>query len=146
MVFFNQDVAPEFTWVIDYNNTGNITVTVPFTNPQPSEVVMWIADSVPHGGRRDFRLIGGYPNPGLQDVPWFPYKLEAQHPGNVWVAAPEAPATGWRGFFCSLKFPGPQPPSGGKEHVYEWTTQTSIIPNTFPFPACQDEGCYGHLL
>jgi len=144
--FFDSDPAPEFSWVIDYNNTGNITVTVPFGNVQPTEVVMWVADSVPHANRRDFRLIGGYPNPGLQDVPWFPYKLQAQSPGNVWVAAPEAPATGWRGFFVALFFPGPTPPIGGDSSQYHWTTQTSIIPNTFPYPPCEGAGCYGHLL
>jgi hypothetical protein len=43
-------------------------------------------------------------------------------------------------FLGELWFPAPN----GKFFVF--TTQTSIIPNTFPYPDCQGTGCLGTLV
>jgi hypothetical protein len=44
------------------------------------------------------------------------------------------------GFLGELWFAGPN----GKYWVF--TTQVSIIPNTFPFPDCSGAGCLGGLV
>jgi hypothetical protein len=44
------------------------------------------------------------------------------------------------GFLGELWFTGPN----GKYWVF--TTQVSIIPNTFPFPDCSGAGCLGGLV
>lgn len=143
-VLQNQPI-PKFTWTMDYVN-GSITMTVPPGQPAPINVTMYAADSLKGSPRRDFRLIGGYPKPGLQDVFWGGFPLNPI-PGNqnTWIASVPVPASGWSGFMIHVKFPGPVTFSG--DHFpYEFSTQINIVPNTFPYPACSGEGCLGQLV
>jgi len=138
------DQIPEMFWSIDYNNTGDITVNVPAANPQPVNVTLYGADSAPNTGRRDFRLIGGFPNPTLQWCLWGSATLEPTSTGT-WIGSMAQPATGWSALMVHMQFQGPRTFSGWQPD-YEFSTQISIIPNTFPFPPCTGVGCYGHLL
>ena len=57
------------------------------------------------------------------------YSLEIEHPLD-----------GWEGFFIQVNFPGPL------GSVLELTTETQIIPDTYPTADCHDDGCAGSLV
>jgi len=133
---------PTFTWVHD-DNAGTITVTNTSPN-KPLNVSMWFAYSAKGTGRRDFRLVAGYPKPSLQLIPWFEVKLSESSP-NKWVAhAPAAPAGQWVAFFVDLKYLGPL--THREQQHFRATTSVGITPNTFPFPPCVGTGCQGKLV
>jgi len=140
------DTLPQFSWSIDYPNTGSITLTSTPSSTQGSpNVTLWVAASAPGTGRRDFRLVAGYPNPTLQPVLWEGFSLPCQPDGVTWIGTVPAPSSGWLGFFLDVQYEGPKI-FNGQIIPYEFTTQVSIVPNTFPFPPCFGVGCYGHLL
>jgi PhoPQ-activated pathogenicity-related protein len=129
---------PEFTWTID-NKTGDITVTCKQT---PDKVSLWYAESATGTGRRDYRLVAGYPNTTLQLVLWTEVPVTATSPG-VYVGHRTMPTVGWTAFFMDVRYTGPESLQGPTE--FRATSEVSIIPNTFPF-TCSGESCYGHLL
>ena len=49
----------------------------------------------------------------------------------------------WRGFFIDFYFPVPAAMAG---MTYRFTTQVSIIPQTFPFAPCSGTDCLGYLV
>lgn len=135
---------PTFTWEHD-DNAGTITVQIT-GSVKASEVSMWHAFSFTNG-LRDFRLVGGYPNPSLQLVLWHETPLSEVSPGSgKYIARAPAPPTGqWTGYFVDVRFPGPKNVHG-KDKPFRFTTSVGITPNTFPFPECYGAGCYGKLL
>jgi hypothetical protein len=48
--------------------------------------------------------------------------------------------SGWFAFFIQLHFPGVE------DTFLDVTTETNIIPETYPFPDCSGESCYGTLV
>ena len=56
------------------------------------------------------------------------------------MAEYDNPKVGWRNFFIQATFKGPG------DSIFEFTTQSFIIPDVFPYPACQGLGCYGTLV
>jgi len=145
---------PKFNWTIDAH-TGAITVVA---DTQPSLVTMHGATTF-DDVRRDFRLVKGntqsdpckfipvhiFGNACINPVFWFGESLAPTSTANgqwTYVASQPLPASGWRGFFVELLFPGPG------IFQYRLTTQVSIIPNTLPFPACNTlpAGCHGTLV
>jgi hypothetical protein len=56
------------------------------------------------------------------------------------LTIPNPPNGTWTGAFIQATFPGPN----GTELIL--TTQTLIVPNTYPSPECYGEGCYGTLV
>lgn len=52
----------------------------------------------------------------------------------------ENPKDGWEGFFIQVVFLGPD------DTVLELTTETQIIPDTYPTTDCHEEGCWGKLV
>lgn len=52
----------------------------------------------------------------------------------------EKPASGWEGFYIQVNFPGPD------GTALELTTETQIIPDTYPTADCSGEGCFGTLV
>jgi len=134
---------PKFSWVHD-DVKGTITVTN-LSPAKPLNVTMWYAYSAAGTGRRDFRLVAGYPDPHLQLIPWFPAAIRESPEGNKWVAqAPAVPHGQWVGFFVDMKYLGPKTPQ--YQTHYRSTTTVGITPNTFPFPECHGDSCYGKLL
>jgi hypothetical protein len=48
--------------------------------------------------------------------------------------------SGWEGFYIQVNFPGPD------GTVLELTTETQIIPDTYPTTDCSGDSCYGTLV
>jgi hypothetical protein len=48
--------------------------------------------------------------------------------------------SGWEGFYIQVNFPGPD------GTALELTTETQIIPDTYPTNDCYAESCYGTLV
>jgi len=139
--FLEKASPPVFSWVID-PNTGAITVTNPPGQASPTEVVMWYAHSAKNTGRRDFRLVAGpVNNPTFQPILWLPMSLQPEGNGNTWVANTPATDDGrWVAFFVTVLY------KGVAKLQYQFTTQVSIWPQTFPCPNCSGAGCYGTLV
>jgi len=151
-----QSARPQFTWAIDPDN-GTITVQ---SSTQPTLAILRFATTF-DGNRRDFRLVKGdtpadpcefikvhiFGNACINPVLWLAETLAPVSTAGgmyTYVASQPAPAVGWRGFFIELLFPG----APGTLSQYRFTTQVSIVPNTFPFPDCTTlpQGCKGVLV
>ncbi len=52
----------------------------------------------------------------------------------------ENPVNGWEGFLIQVNFPGPD------GTALELTTETLIIPDTYPTSDCHDQQCSGSLV
>ena len=140
---------PVYTWSID-NATGAITVV---TDTKPTVVTVTWADS-PQGvsaGRRDFRwaainasfcvvkVFGACVRPVIWETTSSEYITQPQP--NTYVAQmPLPPAGVWRGFILELQWEN----TGGPDDFY-FTSPTSVIPNTAPFPDCHGRQCRGTL-
>jgi len=142
---------PVFDWSMD-PTTGAITVDL---QTKPLKAVMWSAttDNI-DGGRRDFRLIKGdtphdpcefiavsiFGKACVNPVLWASEELDVTQTASgdyQVVASQDMPPDGaWRGFLVYFYFEGPT-----EGQTFLMTTQVSIIPHTFPFPACEGEAC-----
>lgn len=150
---------PTFTWAIDPNpNSGAITITA--TGVKPDRVVLRFATTVDGDTRRDFRLISGntpanpckfinvtvFGSACLKPILWIGEDVKESDAGPggagpwTYVLTQPLPPTGWRGFLGEVYYPGPA------GTIFQLTTQVSIIPNTFPFPPCTGQACYGELV
>jgi PhoPQ-activated pathogenicity-related protein len=141
---------PNFSWTINPDpNNGAITIKVADGTPQPTRVVMRFTTTL-DGYRRDFRLVSGdtpanpckyipvplFGKACLRPQIWIGEDVAETAPG-VYVISQPMPPWGWRGFLAELYFDGPQ----GTNTTYQLTTQVSVIPNTYPFPACTGQAC-----
>ncbi len=59
---------------------------------------------------------------------------------TVYSLTLEKPIIGWEGFYIQVNFPGPD------GTVLELTTETQIIPDTYPTTDCSGDSCYGTLV
>jgi hypothetical protein len=50
------------------------------------------------------------------------------------------PMSGWEGFYIQVNFPGPD------GTVLELTTETQIIPDSYPTGDCYADSCFGTLV
>jgi len=48
--------------------------------------------------------------------------------------------SGWEGFYIQVNFPGPD------GTVLELTTETQIVPDTYPTVDCSGDNCFGTLV
>ena len=77
--------------------------------------------------------------------------LSSLNAGSLtWVAHKRKPIDGrYMAFYVGISFnttsDGKQWPVG-EEGVMDFTTTVSVVPNTFPYPDCSGEECYGQLL
>lgn len=156
---------PRYSWTID-PESGDIILT---TEEAPTSVDMWYATTC-NNHRRDFRILN------LDDpctcgidlenfcsnlfVFWKKEPLVETFPGSLtWIAHQDAPLFGrWTAFFVDVQFNGPKPNiPGASEYIehswpigsdgtYEFSTTVSVVPNTFPYPECHGEDCYGELV
>jgi hypothetical protein len=98
--------------------------------------------------RRDFRLVIGDPkNPGqgiLHPVIWLDstsvVRVNETSTMGEYEVAFERPISGWFGFFLQFSF------KGVDYSANTITTETNIIPETYPFDDCTLESCYGTLV
>jgi len=139
---------PSFKWMKTSNNThGYIRATVDFSvGPKPVSVLGYHARTL-NNKRRDFRLVIADPNhPGkviANPVIWLKTDviIEAQTPTTiVYSLTISNPMSGWEGFFIQAVFPGPD------GTALELTTETQIVPDTYPTGDCHDVGCIGTLV
>jgi hypothetical protein len=152
------------TWYGEGAASGNISLTVDTSyapyNMLPTNVTAWFAYSAEGTGRRDFRLVAGYPNPGPQLVIWLPVDVTSDSsPSNNWNVPPPAERSGqYAGLILDTRFTldaSSSPSQLVKELVaqvsasgleMDFTSSVSISPATYPFPDCHGTGCQGHLL
>lgn len=136
---------PNYTWSID-DVTGAITVT---TNVKPKIVTVassFSAEGV-STGRRDFRwaalntsfcivkLFGACLRPLLWNT------TDAVMVNDfTYTASLPVPTEGWVAFFIELQFDNPTGPDD-----FYFTSATSVLPNTMPFPDCHGAECRGTL-
>ncbi|CAF1001048.1 unnamed protein product [Adineta steineri] len=139
---------PSFKWTKTSNNThGYIQATVDFSvGPKPISVLSYHARTL-NDKRRDFRLVIGDPNhPGkaiANPVVWLKgdVVIEAQTPTTIVYSVTIAnPMSGWEAFFIQANFPGPD------GTALELTTNTQIIPDTYPTGDCSGASCRGTLV
>ncbi|CAF1051330.1 unnamed protein product [Rotaria magnacalcarata] len=139
---------PSLHWNKTSNNThGYIRAVVDFSyGPKPISAFGYHARTL-NDQRRDFRLLIADPNhPGKatpNPVIWFraPVVTEGQTSTTIaYSLTIESPSSGWEGFFIQINFAGPD------GTILELTTETQVIPDTYPTADCFNEGCFGSLV
>jgi PhoPQ-activated pathogenicity-related protein len=140
---------PSWTWTRTINEThGQIVANVSVANghPTPTNVTIYQARTV-NGTKRDFRL--HRVDPTTKQVVANPIKwvemngTEISHIGEsiIYSYVTAMPPDGhWDGIFMQVTFPGPE------NTKLTLTTETLIIPNTYPVGPCSGEECYGTLV
>ena len=118
--YLNGTPRPEFTWEKQPDGALHVqTVTV------PSQVLLWQATNPT---ARNFRL-------DTIHEAWTSSPLVDQG-GGLYIADVAPPPEGWTGFLVELEFP-----SGGT-YPFHFTTEVSVVPDTFPF---RDVGGWGTI-
>lgn len=132
---------PKVTWERTVTSTGGVIKVT--TDTEPLTVRAYWAKTL-DGSRRDFRLLVGdkndpskpYPHP----VVW--HARDVTDLGNKQYQIQfDNPEVGWLAFFIQMTFRGVDDGS-----VLEITTESNIIPDTFPFPDCHGDSCRGTLV
>jgi PhoPQ-activated pathogenicity-related protein len=145
---YENRTLPSFKWTKTSNNThGYIRATVDFSvGPKPSDAFGYRARTL-NNRKRDFRLMIVDPaDPGkkiVNPVIWLttPIVIEEQTATTtVYSLTIENPMSGWEGFYIQVNFPGPD------GTVLELTTETQIVPDTYPTNDCAGDTCYGTLV
>ena len=67
-------------------------------------------------------------------------KTEQTKATIIYTVEFQKPLSGWYGFFIQITFPGLE------DSVLEISTEVNVIPETFPYPDCYREQCYGNLV
>lgn len=118
---------------------GQITLK---TNIPPTSVTAYYARTLDNK-RKDFRLFVARSQNSTDSRfnPVFWYKKEVSKLGNnTFKAEFENPPYGWLAFFIQVSF------KGIKDAVLELTTETLVIPETYPYPDCHGKECFGILV
>lgn len=145
----NSPPRPSFSWSLA-NETGIITASMDQGSIKPTKALVWHSTTI-QSDRRDWRLIGGYPTPGLEPVFWESFEIHADENG-IFTAAMPLPTKDpngrggpWTAFEIQFIFPGAKG-LNGYNYEQRYTTAVSIIPQVFPYAPCVGAGCQGHLL
>ncbi|CAF3739734.1 unnamed protein product [Rotaria magnacalcarata] len=145
---YDNKPLPSLTWIKSSNNThGYIRATIDFSvGPKPISAIGYRARTL-NEKRRDFRLFIADPSNPVKPMPnpvfWFTTSLVTEAQTNTTIVcslAIEYPQEGWEGFFIQVNFPGPN------GSVLELTTETQIVPDTYPTDDCHNESCAGTLV
>jgi len=149
---YDKATFPKVIWNMNNNQShGIIDVTVDTSNgrPKPFDVKVWYTQTLDNK-RIDFRLVIGDPNNPSSALPhpvvWksttkYITSKESESGINYQVAfVRPLPETFWFGFFVQFSFAGPD------NSVLQVTTETNIIPETWPVPDCYRESCFGKLV
>nr|KAG5691328.1 hypothetical protein BaRGS_014027 [Batillaria attramentaria] len=132
---------PKMNWTREATPTGGI---IRLTTDRPPLTVLTFFAKTISTERRDFRLLVASPDdptkPWPQPVVW--HSRETEYLGNnTFQATFDNPTQGWLGFFIQVTFEGVDDGA-----VLEFTTESQIIPDTFPFPECSGASCFGTLV
>jgi PhoPQ-activated pathogenicity-related protein len=112
----NDRARPKFSWKKEKDGALHLTVT-----DKPQQVLLWRATNPK---ARDFRL------PTIGQA-WVSSPVEAS--GNSYVGRVPAPAEGYTAFFLELTYPS------GASAPLKFTTEVSVVPDTYPFPPFQPD-------
>ncbi|CAF1622101.1 unnamed protein product [Rotaria magnacalcarata] len=146
-IYENQPL-PSLKWHKTSNRThGYVQATVDFSvGPKPMMAYGYHARTLTNN-RRDFRLLIADPNkPGkaiANPVIWLntDVVIETQTATTiVYSLTIESPKSGWEGFYIQVNFPG------AEGSVLELTTETQIIPDSYPTNDCYADSCFGTLV
>lgn len=143
-------ILPSWTWTRIINEThGQIVANVSITNghPVPRNVTVYQARTV-NGTERDFRRAKIDSITGqvvVNPIVWLEVKdgIQTSQTDQSIIysyVAPIPPQGYWDGIIMQVTFPGPQ------NTALNLTTETLILPNTFPADTCSGEQCYGRLV
>lgn len=131
---------PILSWKKEYTSCGGRIILK--SNIKPQSVQIYHAATL-SSKRKDFRMYVLSPTfpyyPVFNPVKWF-RKNATRLSDNTFVAEFENPREGWRAFFIEVTFPGL------KNSTLTFTTETVIIPDTYPFSDCHGVSCRGHLV
>lgn len=165
-----EETVPEFKWTID-ENTGEIVATLD-GNGRVHSAHVWYAyscgtnpDGIP---RRDFRIMSldspctcGVESDGYclnTKSFWNSTELEQsiEKGRRTYRALVDPPDDGhYVAFFIDIKYEKLRSQDNSERDGglpkdlpgrLEFTTEVSVLPNTFPYEACEGEGCAGVLL
>ncbi len=112
----NDRARPKFSWKKE--KSGDIRLTAA---DKPQEVKLWHAANPK---ARDFRF------PVIKEA-WMGAPLEPK--GNTYVGRVPKPAEGYAAFFLELTYPS------GASAPLKFTTEVSVVPDTYPFPRFQPD-------
>ncbi|CAF4947226.1 unnamed protein product [Rotaria sp. Silwood1] len=145
----DKQILPSFKWTRSINEThGQILAIIDFSSgqPKPINATVYQARTV-NGTKRDFRQAKIDPTSGqiIQNpIVWLnmPVTIEAQTNTSITYSytAPMPPSSYWDGIFIQVTFVGPE------NTTLDLTTETLILPNTFPADPCTGEGCFGTMV
>lgn len=131
---------PKLQWTrSSTKNGGRITLK---TDTPPTSVTAFYARTL-DGKRKDFRLFVAASQNSTKDKfnPVFWHKKEiSKLENNTFTAEFVNPSYGWLAFFIQVSF------KGIKDTVLELTTETQIIPETYPYQDCHGTDCFGILV
>jgi PhoPQ-activated pathogenicity-related protein len=140
LTYLEEAAFPIVWWSINPTSIGGEIIF--HTNPPPLQVVAYRGVTLGNDTRRDFRLFSGdgddaFRHPVrwrqelvIEDLGDGAYRVEAEEVEGEWV-----------GFF----FEGTWEDSEGRRLVF--TSQVSVVPNTYPHEPCSDAAsCYGTLV
>ncbi|CAF0927767.1 unnamed protein product [Didymodactylos carnosus] len=140
ITLLSNDSFPRFKWSIA---NGNGTITVQPESGILSNVLMWYAHTLSSEIRdfREYRMGTGGPDspPIYQPIQWFSQQLKPNQDGTytAWMTIPDS---GWTGLYVEMRY------TARNENILHFTTDVSIIPQTFPFSDCHGTDCRGTLL
>ncbi|CAF1405893.1 unnamed protein product [Rotaria sp. Silwood1] len=145
----DKQILPSFKWTRSINEThGQILAVIDFSTgqPKPINATVYQARTV-NGTKRDFRQAKIDPTSGqiIQNpIVWLnmPVTIEAQTNTSITYSytAPMPPSSYWDGIFIQVTFVGPE------NTTLDLTTETLILPNTFPADPCTGDGCFGTMV
>jgi PhoPQ-activated pathogenicity-related protein len=140
LTFLQGLTYPIVWWQINPTSLGGEIIL--HSNPPPLEIVAYKAVTLETDTRRDFRVnqgngdeVSDHPvvwrqNLTVEDLGSGAYRVEAEEEEGEWV-----------GFYLEGVWEGP----GGRNLIF--TSQVSVIPNTYPHEPCTDAAsCYGTLV
>jgi len=128
--------VPRITWLRGPTNLGARILL--HTDTAPDEIQAWTAHTFRNDTKKDFRLATNSPpfiNPvvwdtiGVMDLGGGMYEVEITH---------EPP--GYSGVFIEVVWTRL---TGQRMHL---TTEVQVTPDTYPFPPCYKEACWGDLV
>ncbi|RMZ97242.1 autocrine proliferation repressor A-like [Brachionus plicatilis] len=147
---YEKSLLPKVKWIMPNNSTHGIIrarIDVTSGSPKPYIVKCYYANTLGNT-RRDFRLVIADPNDSSKEIPhpvvWFSTDkniLTNETKSEIFYEiAFKKPYSGWLGFFLQFNF------KGLDYSVNVVTTETNIVPETFPFDDCSRESCLGKLV
>ncbi|CAH1784204.1 unnamed protein product, partial [Owenia fusiformis] len=147
-VLQNHPIADYRYEFVENVTTGSGEIRL-FTDTQPTLIRGFYADTEAPHYRRDFRWAyydderGNYTERSIffEWVQDNNVDVETDDSGNQYYSLEyNIPANGWRAFYIEAAFTTPS-----LSTIYK-STEVYVIPETYPFPQCSGQNCYGRIV